>query len=178
MCHKNSSTEYFITPHDLEELTKSMNGAINPISLIQPLTIEEVEKMRRFQLENSEMLNTAANSALNHQPIPDGGEESLSEAYINATTKPCPTCGYRATHYHGHRCHHVSEGCARCRAQFCYRCLCTAEENSEQRGSRGACKCGGWSKSDDRRSQLIRTFSTHGFIKQATFVIQQPYTTI
>ena len=35
------------------------------------------------------------------------------------------------------RCHHVSEGCANCRTQFCYRCLCTAEVNVTERGSRG-----------------------------------------
>ena len=34
--------------------------------------------------------------------------EDLTSVYIIATTKPCPSCGFRATHYHGHACHHIS----------------------------------------------------------------------
>jgi separase len=49
------------------------------------------------------------------------------------------------THYHGHHCHHVKEGCYSCKTHFCYRCLATAEENRRERGEEHVCKCGGWS---------------------------------
>jgi len=34
--------------------------------------------------------------------------EKASMAFIKATSKPCPTCGYAISHFHGHSCHHIS----------------------------------------------------------------------
>ena len=72
---------------------------------------------------------------------------SATRAYMQATTKKCPNpaCGLPQTHYHGHACHHVREGCYSCKTLFCYRCLATAEENRRERGQVHLCKCGSWS---------------------------------
>lgn len=72
-------------------------------------------------------------------------DEVMTGRYTEATTKGCPQCGYRQTHYHGHACHHVKEGCFNCKVHFCYRCLSTASQNRRDRGSEGRCLCGGWS---------------------------------
>ena len=49
---------------------------------------------------------------------------SLTDAVISATTKPCPNCGFRTSHYHGHSCHHIApgSGCPQCHKHWCYSC--------------------------------------------------------
>lgn len=72
----------------------------------------------------------------------------LSQAYIDVTSKPCPNCNTRGTHYHGHSCHHISpntNGCPNCKTHYCYRCLATGTENERVRGNRATCLCGFWS---------------------------------
>lgn len=141
-CKSLETEEYFINLEDLEALVK-YTDKFSPRSLSvfnETLTRDEVDKFQRYLNGDNE---STTNIAL--LPNCDETEEDLSEKYINATTKPCPSCSYRATHFHGHMCHHVNEGCLRCKVHFCYRCLCTAEENFVQRGIRGACSCGAWS---------------------------------
>ena len=132
-CKALDTEEYFINLEDLEALV-TYTDKFSPRSLSvfnETLTRDEVDKFQRYLNGDNE---STANIAL--LPNCDETEEDLSEKYINATTKPCPSCSYRATHFHGHMCHHVNEGCLRCKVHFCYRCLCTAEENFVQRGSR------------------------------------------
>ena len=52
-------------------------------------------------------------------------DSSGTDAYIDATSKACPRCGFRISHYHGHACHHIrpGTGCTNCGHHFCYRCL-------------------------------------------------------
>mmetsp|Transcript_53774 Transcript_53774/g.117340 ORF Transcript_53774/g.117340 Transcript_53774/m.117340 type:complete len:794 (+) Transcript_53774:191-2572(+) len=52
--------------------------------------------------------------------------DDATQAYINATSKKCPNCPQRISHYHGHDCHHISpqtDGCPSCNQHFCYVCL-------------------------------------------------------
>ena len=77
-------------------------------------------------------------------------EDDASAALINATSKSCPSCGYRTSHFHGHACHHISpdtNGCPRCHTHWCFRCGSTDKQNTAERGSRGRCQCAGrsWS---------------------------------
>lgn len=53
------------------------------------------------------------------------GQSALDNALITATSKPCPNCGFRISHYHGHACHHIKPGggCPSCGHHFCYSCL-------------------------------------------------------
>jgi len=54
------------------------------------------------------------------------GEDAATARAIQATSKACPNCGMRITHYHGHDCHHISpstNGCTACHQHFCYVCL-------------------------------------------------------
>ncbi|KAJ8603287.1 hypothetical protein CTAYLR_006957 [Chrysophaeum taylorii] len=69
--------------------------------------------------------------------------ESKSEAYVRATSKPCPNCTAPTSHFHGHGCHHISPGggCPWCRAHWCYKCGATEAENVAKRGRRSACRC-------------------------------------
>jgi len=61
------------------------------------------------------------------------------DPFVLATTKACPTCTVRSTHFHGHQCHHISpttNGCPSCHIGFCYRCLATEIDNRQIRGSK------------------------------------------
>ena len=51
-------------------------------------------------------------------------KEDSTDLYIRATTKACPNpdCGFRSTHYHGHSCHHVREGCSNCKVHTTWFC--------------------------------------------------------
>ena len=73
--------------------------------------------------------------------------DDLTEKIINATTKRCPNCGFRESHFHGHDCHHVKKGCANCKTEYCWSCSSTAEDNLILRGSKSSCRCpsGFWS---------------------------------
>ena len=48
------------------------------------------------------------------------GADAATEHVIRQTTKPCPHCGLRATHFRGHNCHHIV--CPACRGHWCYSC--------------------------------------------------------
>jgi len=68
------------------------------------------------------------------------------DPFVLATTKACPTCSMRSTHFHGHACHMISpyDGCPNCHVNYCYRCLATEFENEAERGDTGECECGCW----------------------------------
>lgn len=51
------------------------------------------------------------------------------EAYVRATSKPCPVCGARIQHFRDHRCHHVK--CGKCSSSLCFVCM----------GVSPSCKC-------------------------------------
>ena len=59
-------------------------------------------------------------------PAAASGEDAATTSFLDATSKRCPTCGVRSTHYHGHDCHHIgygSGGCLTCKQHWCYVCL-------------------------------------------------------
>lgn len=59
-------------------------------------------------------------------PSAASGEDAATTVFLDATSKRCPTCGVRSTHYHGHDCHHIgygSGGCLTCKQHWCYVCL-------------------------------------------------------
>lgn len=47
-----------------------------------------------------------------------------TEELIRNTTRPCPSCQFRVTHYRGHACHHIKPGggCPQCHTHWCYNC--------------------------------------------------------
>jgi len=47
-----------------------------------------------------------------------------TEDLILKTTRPCPSCQFRVTHYRGHACHHIRPGggCPQCHTHWCYNC--------------------------------------------------------
>jgi len=97
---------------------------------------EEIEKLKRWVVDN-EQSSLQSNFDV----------EAATESFVLSTTKCCPSCGFRATHYHGHACHHISpgRGCPVCKVHYCYRCTSTADENKKLRGNESQCKCGYWS---------------------------------
>ena len=134
-----------------------------------PLTKQEVDKLKAWLEESNQEVSSMSLSARNlnfcwdskpeavlspsfsfyqsEQDKKDLSSQSISEDFVAATTKPCPKCNFRGTHYHGHACHHISpgSGCPSCRVHYCYVCKCTAEENKRERGNEHSCKCGNWS---------------------------------
>jgi hypothetical protein len=69
--------------------------------------------------------------------------DAASEAYIRATSKPCPNCRTPISHFHGDACHHISpsNGCPCCHTHFCSVCSTTADENIRERGDSFKCRC-------------------------------------
>ena len=58
-------------------------------------------------------------------PRAAAGEDDATREFLDATSKKCPTCGVRSTHYHGHDCHHIGYGqggCLTCKQHWCYVC--------------------------------------------------------
>jgi hypothetical protein len=97
---------------------------------VKPLSQDEVERLKIW--------------------IQEGyfGSESIDDNQMDpllvATTKRCPSCNYRGTHYHGHHCHHISPfgGCPICSTHYCFRCLSSGPENLSKRGNINICNCG------------------------------------
>ena len=92
-----SKNTYFITIEDLENI---YNYHIEHPSYLKdnevnPLSYEEVEGLKKW-IEEQKQVTTIKISNENY------------DLYTISTTKACPSCGYRSTHYHGHQCHHIS----------------------------------------------------------------------
>jgi hypothetical protein len=148
----NNGERYYMTTGDLNSLVSF--GIDNHTS--EYLKSEEVDKMRRWieehqstssaQLDSTMEMTGDGNNDKEDQPQRDSGD-MLVDKFINATTKKCPNCSYRASHYHGHACHHISPGggCPQCHHHYCYRCESSADMNLRERGANHLCKCGGWS---------------------------------
>merc|ERR1712166_1498396 len=52
-------------------------------------------------------------------------KRDVTQRNIEATSKPCPKCSTRVSHWHGHDCHHISpatRGCPTCHTHWCYSC--------------------------------------------------------
>lgn len=55
-------------------------------------------------------------------------EEKASDTFVLKTTKACPNCGVRTSHWRGHACHHIKPGAFSCRFPIlsCLHCLCVS----------------------------------------------------
>ena len=130
------------------------------ISTASALTADDIAHLKSLCASVRSAALSASISAAESLAVTKPDSFGATLAYISATTKKCPNpaCGLPQTHYHGHQCHHVHEGCYSCKTHFCYRCLATAEENRRERGEQHVCKCGSWSsgcESEDLLSHLV-----------------------
>lgn len=124
-CELDSGRKYIISPDSLMGLVDCVE-----CDEVAPLTIDELEKFRCWARAEP----------------PSTGHQESCDPFILATTKACPGCGCRATHYHGHACHHIKDGCPDCKVEYCYACGSTSAENERIRGEEYMCKCEeGWS---------------------------------
>ena len=124
----NNVVDYFINVTDLQILVKvgvqikmKINAGLNP------LTLPEVNRLQEWIDEGRESI-----------------DDSNLDPFVVATTKACPVCQYRGTHFMGHDCHHISPfgGCPRCRTHYCYSCLSSSITNQRLRGDPWRCECG------------------------------------
>ena len=134
---------YHITVNDLDNVVDYGSNHLELQKYLdendcKPLTYEEVNGLKQWIEERR------------NEVIKKFSDEDY-DLFIISTTKACPTCGYRSTHYHGHQCHHISPsrppnrgGCPNCHVNYCYKCLSTENENRRERGSDGKCRCGYW----------------------------------
>eukprot|EP01035_Chromulina_nebulosa_P036198 gene36198-48743_t len=127
----------------------------------QQLRISDVDKIRRWIKECATTVHSKPKKPERSLCTAD---EIKTEMFVDATTKACPSCGTRGTHFHGHHCHHISPsgGCAGCGTNYCYRCLSTEEDNLRSTGCSSQCLCGSWS-----------TFCANEGIER--FVVAEPY---
>ncbi|KAH8095696.1 hypothetical protein JL720_3019 [Aureococcus anophagefferens] len=87
---------------------------------------------------------------------------------VRLTSRGCPGCGARTTHFHGHACHHISPstgGCPACGAAWCYACGATGDDNLRLRGKRSACLCarGTWSAGCENRDVATHVDARSGY---------------
>lgn len=136
-------TPYFVTLQDLDSVADaSAAEALSRIladNQVDPLTHEQVQNLREWIGEEKEEVRRR-------------GDSRMDDPFVLATTKPCPSCGFRSTHAHGHACHHISPalapkrgGCPACHVNYCYRCLSSEADNVRLRGANSSCVCGCWS---------------------------------
>lgn len=128
-CKKNPE-KYLLPWKDFEDI-KSQAADLN---IPDSLTDKDMERIQEWIFDEESTVE-----------IKD--VEASSDPLIEATTKPCPKCGYRASHAHGHGCHHISPygGCVSCHMHYCYKCLSSSAENIRVRGGASNCKCRYWS---------------------------------
>eukprot|EP01038_Epipyxis_sp_PR26KG_P004472 gene4472-6323_t len=128
--------KYFLSFSDMLWLVK-LGPAVISVNEYDPiLQLSDVSKVKRWIQQRS--------SAIKYGVVVS---DIKSNGYIEATTKPCPKCKVRGTHFHGHACHHISPsgGCPNCKTHYCFKCLSTEEQNLSTRGNRATCLCGYWS---------------------------------
>jgi len=125
---------------------------------------KDVEKEGEFSALSNDEIDRFDNWLTEQKQGPSKVNSDDCDPYVLATTKPCPTCNFRSTHYQGHKCHHISPssgrnsrgGCPNCHKNYCYKCLCSAKDNLRDRGVKEVCACGFWSSFCDP----IRTVKT------------------
>ena len=97
-----------------------------------------------------------AHPLLTCEEVHKGASSQATNAFIEATSKACPTCSFRITHYHGHACHHIlpGTGCPNCGTHFCYTC--------RRKGTSGSsCGCRLFCNSADIQANLVLTPFPH-----------------
>lgn len=90
------------------------------------------------------------------------GQDKATKAFIEATSKGCPNCHQRITHYHGHDCHHISpstNGCPNCHQHFCYQCL----RKHGKPGHRD------WNSACEHRQSFCNTSDIKQFLKMTPY---------
>jgi len=92
----------------------------------EALTHEQVNSLKEWIAEQ------------NDKPVKKYTDDDY-ELFIISTSKACPACGYRSTHYYGHQCHHIK--CPNCHVNYCYKCLASEVENMRDRGKTSQCRC-------------------------------------
>jgi hypothetical protein len=129
--HSGGREAYTMGPVDLDTIASyaESNPALAASDTIT-LSREESAKLRDWLEKNSEKNSSSAAPP---------SELDLDMLFIEATSKKCPKCPNRESHFHGHKCHHVTGGCRACKTEFCYRCLATKEENISERGAANNC---------------------------------------
>ena len=144
LCEYRGPGQYFMTAGDLARLVEYGEEHKDRLqgegeTSVPFLSLQEVEKLRLWLAE--------AEASTDEIDVLPSSVDDETQRYICATTKPCPKCGYRASHFHGHACHHISPGggCLRCKTAYCYRCSKTGQENEQERGDAAKCLCGSWS---------------------------------
>ena len=67
--------------------------------------------------------------------------DQASLEFLYATSKACPFCSIRISHYRGHACHHIKpgDGCPSCHNHFCYNCLGYRGDGSVWQGCTNGC---------------------------------------
>lgn len=70
-----------------------------------------------------------------------------TQIVIESSSKPCPFCGIRVSHYQYHGCHHISppkngRGCTGCGKHFCYTCLAEWGDENCPNGCKLFCYAG------------------------------------
>ena len=122
-------------------------GVLNSTDAVSLESLVDTRDLQASEIVKLKALCAGVKAAQDDSTAVAHSSVDATMAYTKATTKKCPNpaCGLPQTLYHGHYCHHVREGCYRCKTHFCYCCLATAEENRRERGQEHLCKCGSWS---------------------------------
>ena len=121
----NSNNYHYLSQADLHGFVDygELHPELNESLLCEPLTHQKVNDLANWIIEEELKVVKCLPVQLQVNRIDD-------DPYLLASTKACPNCSIRTSHYHGHSCHHISPakapkrgGCPNCHVNYCYKCL-------------------------------------------------------
>ena len=130
-CAGNDSSSGFINTADLEVLFRTAEpNNQGMVAREDALLPSEIEKLKTWISEDNptSLLTESGPPSISISSKGIAGDDTqpaetvdFNNDFIEATSKPCPECRFRVTHWHGHACHHIapSGGCPRCKIGFC-----------------------------------------------------------
>lgn len=113
-----TNSRYFISMEDMDAVAdygyipaSSGGGGGGEIAkALSPVLIARLKDMGCAPLSHEEVALLRSWITEKHQGVVrvDNNDPNTLDPYVKATTKACPTCTFRSSHYHGHQCHHIS----------------------------------------------------------------------
>ena len=105
------------------------------IRIVEISTVEQQQPLRPNEGEIETFTEADLTKLRSWLEEPTAENEEVKDVIIENSTKPCPKCKFRQSHFHGHNCHSVV--CGVCHTGRCYRC---GKENCLCGSSHSNCK--------------------------------------
>jgi len=110
--NNNDDNNKYITTNDLYKLVEILNDSTNNNNNNDDdeIKYEYIHDFDNWLTEQKKL------STIDVKKYTD----SDYDLFIISTTKACPTCGFRSTHFHSHQCHHIRYYCYSSSSYYSY----------------------------------------------------------